>query len=167
MNQRSEELARRLEQGAAALAAFASTLSDAEWQARVPRDGRKVGVTVHHVASMYPIEVQLAQLLASGKPIEGVTHEVVAGINAKHAAEFDGVTREQALELLRMNSAAAAAGIRALSDAHLDQSATISYYSSDAPLTCQFWVEDHPMRHSFHHLAKVKAAVENLRLAAR
>src|SRR5215831_9416935 len=99
MSKRSEALAQRLEQGAAALAAFASTLSEAEWQARVPHDGRKVGVMVHHVASMYPLEMQLAQLLATGKPIEGATREVVADFNAKHAKEFDGVTREQALEL--------------------------------------------------------------------
>jgi DinB superfamily len=159
MSIRSEALARHLEQGAAALAAFASTLTDADWETRLPHDGRKVGVVVHHVASMYPIEMQLAQLLAAGKPIEGVTVEAVAEINAKHAREFDGVTREQALELLRKNSTAAAAGIRALSDTQLDQAATISYYNSDAPLTCQFWLEDHPVRHSYHHLARVKAAV--------
>ena len=165
MNHRSEALARRLEQGAAALAAFASSLSEAEWQARVPHDGRKVGVVVHHVANMYPIEIQLTQLIAAGKPIEGVTPEVVADINAKHAKEFDKVTREQALELLRTNSAAAAAAIRALTDEQLDRSATVSYYF-DAPLTCQFWIEDHPMRHSFHHLGKVKGAVEKIATAA-
>ena len=158
MSRRSEALAQRLEQGAAALAEFASTLSEAEWQIRVPHDGRKVGVTVHHVASMYPIEMQLTQIIAAGKPIERVTPQVVAEINAGHAREFDGVTRDQALELLRKNSAAAAAGIRALSDTQLDQAAAVSY-SSDAPLTCQFWVEDHPVRHSYHHLARMKAAL--------
>lgn len=162
MNQRSDALAQRLEQGAAALAAFATSLSEAEWQARVPHDGRKMGVVVHHVASMYPIEMQLAQQLAAGQPIEGVTPQVVAEINAKHANEFDDVTREQALDLLRKNSADAAAGIRALSDAQLDQAAAVSY-SSDAPLTCQFWLEDHPVRHSFHHLARMKAAAQNPR----
>src|SRR5215510_9531326 len=138
MSKRSEALAQRLEQGAAALAAFASGLSEEEWQTRVPHDGRKVGVMVHHVASMYPIEMQLAGLIAAGKPIEGVTIEVVAEINARHAREFDGVTREQALDLLRKTSAAAASGIRALSDRELDRAAAVSY-NADAPLTCQFW----------------------------
>ena len=159
MNKRSEALAMRLEQGAAALAAFARGVSDDEWQIRVGRDGRKVGVMVHHVASMYPIEMQLARLVCSGKPIEGVTPEVVADINAKHALQFDGVTREEALALLAQNSAEAAVGIRALSDADLDRAAGISY-NSGAPLTCQFWLEDHPVRHSYHHLARMKAAVE-------
>ena len=65
MNKRSEALAARLEAGAAALAAFAGALSEAEWQTRLPKDGRKVGVVVHHVASVYPIEIHLASLLAS------------------------------------------------------------------------------------------------------
>jgi hypothetical protein len=114
------------------------------------------------VANMYPIEMDLTGAIAAGKPIEGVTHEVVADINAKHAKEFDGVTLQQALDLLAKNSAAAAAGIRALSDSQLEQASTNSYYY-DAPVTCQFWVEDHPMRHSFHHLGKMKAAVQKLR----
>lgn len=165
MSKRADALAQRLEEGAAALAAFANTLSETEWEARVPHDGRKIGVTIHHVASMYPIEMQLAHLLAAGKPIEGVTPNVVAEINARHAGEFDGVTRKQALELLRKNSSAAASDIRTLNDMQLDQAATISY-NSDAPLTCQFWLEDHPVRHSYHHLARMKAAVQMLRRAA-
>jgi hypothetical protein len=52
MNARSEALAARLEAGATALAAFAATLSETEWETRVPHDGRKVGVVVHHVASV-------------------------------------------------------------------------------------------------------------------
>jgi len=73
MSQRANALADRLEQGARALAAFASGLTDAEWQARVPRDGRKVGVIVHHVANMYPLEIQLTQTLAGGNPVASVT----------------------------------------------------------------------------------------------
>jgi hypothetical protein len=66
MNYRSEALAARLEAGATALASFAATLSKTEWQTRIPRDGRKIGVVVHHVASVYPIEIHLAQSLAAG-----------------------------------------------------------------------------------------------------
>src|SRR5215831_1758740 len=91
LNQRSEALAARLEDGATALAAFAATLSEAEWQMRIPGDGRKIGVVVHHVASMYPIEMQLASLLAAGQPITGVTWEAVDTINRDHAKEYNNV----------------------------------------------------------------------------
>jgi len=158
MNKRSEALAARLEAGAKALAAFAATLTEAEWQMRVPNDGRKIGVTVHHVASMYPIEIQLAQVLAAGQPITGVTWDAVHNINNGHAKENNAVTREAALALLASNSAAAAAAIRALNDEELDRAAPVSL-NSDAPLTCQFFIEDHPVRHSYHHLARMQAAL--------
>ena len=61
MSNRAEALAARLEAGATALAGFAVTLSETEWQTRLPKDGRKIGAVVHHVASVYPIEIHLAQ----------------------------------------------------------------------------------------------------------
>ena len=158
MNLRSEALAARLEAGATALAAFAVTLSDTEWQTPLPKDGRKTGVVVHHVASMYPIEIQLAQLLAAGRPILGVTWEAVAAINRDHEEENDAVTKPDALALLARNSAAAAAAIRAFTNDELDRAATVSL-NSDAPLTCQFFLEDHAVRHSYHHLAGIRAAL--------
>src|SRR3954469_22258077 len=106
MINRSEALAVRLEAGAAALAAFASMLSEAEWQMRLPKDGRKVGVVVHHVASMYPIEIHLATLLAAGEPVTEVTWDAVDTINREHAQKNDGVTKETALAFLEKNSAA-------------------------------------------------------------
>ncbi len=155
---RANALAERLEQGARALEIAASTLTEAEWLTRIPKDGRKIGVVVHHVATMYPLEIQLAQQLASGKAIAGVTWDAVHQINAQHAIEHDAATKEAAIELLRRNSAAAAAAIRALSDAELDRAETVSL-NADAPLTCQFFLEDHAVRHSYHHLAKIRSAL--------
>jgi hypothetical protein len=158
MTARSEALAIRLEQGAKALATLAAGLTEAEWQTRIPHDGRKVGVVVHHVATMYPLEIELAQTLGGGRPITGVTGEVVNQINAAHAKEQEHVTQAAALDLLTRNSTAAAAAIRALSDNQLDSAAPISL-NADAPLTCQFMLEDHAVRHSYHHLAKIRAAL--------
>jgi hypothetical protein len=157
-SQRATALADRLEQGVRALAAFASSLSDAEWQTRVPHDGRSVGVVVHHVASVFPLEVQLALTVADGKPITGVTSAAVDAMNAGHATENANVTREAAIELLQKNGAAAADAIRALTDEQLAQAAPVSLYA-DAPLTCQFVLEDHAVRHSYHHLARLRQTV--------
>jgi hypothetical protein len=155
---RANALAERLEQGARALLAFASGLSDAEWQTQTPKDGRLVGVIVHHVATVYPIEMQLAQTVAEGRPVEGVTMADIDTMNARHAAEHRHVTKEETVELLRQNSAAAAAAIRALGDEQLAQAAPVSLYS-EAPLTCQFVLEDHAVRHSYHHLARLRRAL--------
>jgi hypothetical protein len=157
-NPRATAIAERLERGALALTVFAGSLSDTEWESRVPHDGRKIGVIVHHVASVYPIEVQLAQMLAAGKPVTGVTMDDIHAMNAEHAKANGGVTKEETIAFLARNSAAAATAVRALSDTELDQAAPASLYF-DAPVTCQFMLEDHAMRHSYHHLARIRAAL--------
>jgi hypothetical protein len=39
-----------------------------------------------------------------------------------------------------------------------DRAATVSL-NADATLTAQFFIEDHALRHSFHHLASIQAAL--------
>jgi hypothetical protein len=158
MIRRTDALADRLEQGARDLAALAASLTDAEWRTRLPGDGRTVGVVVHHVASMYPLEIELALGLAEGQAIVGVTWDAVHAINATHAREHADATRDEAIELLRRNSALAGAAIRSLQDAQLDRAAPISL-NADAPLTCQFFLEDHAVRHSYYHTAGIRRAL--------
>src|SRR5436309_1425643 len=108
---RAALLAQRIEQGAGALAAFAQGLSDAQWHTVVPPDGRQVGVIIHHVASVYPGEVDLAKEVASGKNIEGLTWDFVAKLNAEHAHDHTVVGRQETIDLLRRNSHAAAEAV--------------------------------------------------------
>jgi hypothetical protein len=155
---KSTELADRLEQGARALATFAATLSDDEWHTPLIGDGRSIGVVIHHVASVYPVEIDLAQIVAAGRPVEGVTMNDIHAMNAKHAVEHATVTKDEAIGLLARNAAAAADAIRALSDRELATAAPVSLYGG-APLTCQFVLEDHAVRHSYHHLARIRTSL--------
>jgi hypothetical protein len=159
VSHRAELLADRIEEGAAGLAAFAEGISEAEWSTPVSAtDRRHVGVIVHHVASMYPIEIEVARAIADGKAVTDVTWEAVAGINAKHAGEYAAVTKAASLDLLRRNSHEAAAAVRAFTDAELDRARPFSL-SSGAPVTAQFVIEDHALRHSWHHLAGIRKAL--------
>jgi len=117
-----------------------------------------VGVVIHHVASVYPTEIHLAQVLASGKPVTGVTMTDIHDANGAHARDNADVTKEEALRLLERNAEAAAAVIRGLSDEQLDCAAPVSLYE-DAPLTTQFMLEDHAVRHSYHHLQLLRLAL--------
>lgn len=159
MTGRTEALAKALEEGASALAAFASNLTEEQWQTPLPHDGRKVGVIVHHVAMVYPLEIMFARSVAAGTP-DGISMEAVNQMNAGHAKEYDAITKDEALELLATNSAAAAAAIRTFTDADLDSAAPVPLYGN-ARLTCQFVLEDHAVRHSVHHLARIHAALQN------
>ena len=160
MSRRSGLLAGRIEEGAAALAAFVDGLTDAEWRTPMSKgnDRRTVGVVVHHVASVYPIEVDLARAIASGKAVTDVTWEAVAAMNAGHARDQASASKAAALELLRKNSREAADAVRAFTDEQLDQAGPFSL-SYGAPVTAQFVIEDHPVRHAWHHLARIRAAL--------
>lgn len=159
MSRRAELLAKRIEEGADTLAAFVEGLSELEWHLPVSAtDRRSVGVIVDHVASIYPVEIDLARAVAGGKAISDLTWEVVAQVNGKRAEEQVNVTKAAALELLRHNSREAAKVVRGFSDEELDQAAPFSL-SYGAPMTVQFVIEDHALRHSWHHLAKIQAAV--------
>jgi hypothetical protein len=68
------------------------------------------------------------------------------------------VTKAAALELLRRNSHEAADAVRALTDDELDRAAPFSL-SFGAPVTAQFVIEDHALRHSWHHLARIRTAL--------
>jgi hypothetical protein len=160
MGHRAELLADRIEEGAAGLAAFVEGLTETEWRTPMStgNDRRPVGVIVHHVAFVYPIEVDLARAIASGKAVTDVTWEVVAGLNGKHASDQVAVTKAAALELLRKNSREAAAAVRAFTDDELDRAAPFSL-AYGAPVTAQFVLEDHPVRHSWHHLARIRKSL--------
>ena len=159
MSRRAEQLASRIEEGAAGLAAFAEGLSEKEWQTPVSAtDRRPVGVIVYHVASVYPIEVDLAKAIGSGKAMTDVTWDVVKDLNANTHREKANVTKAEALDLLRRNSREAAAAVRQLTDEQLDTAAPFGL-SYNAPVTAQFVIEDHALRHSWHHLAKIRKAL--------
>ena len=159
VGRRSALLADRIEEGAALLAAFAEGLAEEEWHTPVSAtDRRSVGLIVHHVASMYPIEIDVARAVASGKAVTDVTWGLVAALNAKHAHEHAEATKATALDLLRRNSREAANARRAFTDEELDRAAPFSL-SFGAPVTAQFVIEDHALRHSWHHLAHIRKAL--------
>jgi DinB family protein len=162
-SRRAAALADRVEQGAAGLAAFAERLSEAEWLMPVSvTDRRSVGVIVHHVASVYPVEIEVAKTIASGQAVTDVTWEAINEMNAKHATDQASPTKEATLEatleLLRRNSREAAASVREFTDEQLDQAAPFSL-SFGATVTAQFVIEDHALRHSWHHLARIRKAL--------
>jgi hypothetical protein len=161
VSKRADALADRVEQGARELKAFAEGLSDAQWQTLCPNEGRTVGVLVHHVASAYMGELHFVQIMANGEGgFSGVTWEMIDQGNAAHAQDNADVTKEDALELLQKNVSVVAASIRELTDEQLDKAGPISL-NWDAPLTTQYFIEEHPISHSFRHLKSIQSALNN------
>jgi hypothetical protein len=59
---------------------------------------------------------------------------------------------------IEQGAQALAALVEGFSDAELDNAAQVSL-NADAPLTTQFFIEDHALRHSFQHLESIREAL--------
>lgn len=158
MTTRAEFLAQRVESAHQQLMVFIENCSQDEWRTFIPVEGRSVGTLIHHVVSVLPIEIDLAKTLASGETISDVTIEAVNQMNAQHAQEHPNPTKEETLGLLKANSAQAVAAIREFSEEGLDQAAPNSLHWG-APLTTQYWIEEHPISHGYHHLTSIREVI--------
>ena len=122
MNHRAESLAARVEQGAAELAPCRGPLGRAAaTPPRRPTAGPSAGSSCARGPRLYPIEIDLARAVGSGKAVTDVTWQAVAELNANHAGEYREVAKAAALDLLRVNSRQAAEAVRAFTDEELDE----------------------------------------------
>jgi len=158
MTNRSEMLAERVAQAHQDLLDLCLELDDEAWQTRLPGDGRTVATVVHHVATMLELEKNFIEQLASGEPIQGLTRAKLDGSNAQHAEQHPNPTRKEALDLMRRNSGKVLSTIRGLSDAELDRASPVSLHWN-APLTTQYFIEEHPLNHSYEHVAAIRSAI--------
>lgn len=158
MPTRAEQLATRIEEGAVALRAFAEGLTDLQWRTIVPRDGRTMGVLVHHVASMYPLQMDLVRMALLGDPIRDVTWEKIAKLNAAHAKANPSPERRETIGQLMVHARQAAQGVALLTGEQLSRAVPFSL-SFGASMTVQYIIEDHPVRHPWHHMARMREVI--------
>ena len=125
MSERARHLAQQFEQANHALIATVDRLSDDQWRAKTPGDGRSVGVVAHHVAEGHKGIAGLAGAIAHGQPVPPLTMDMIHQGNATHAAQHAHCTKAETLALLRQNGAAAAATVRGLGETELDRTATL------------------------------------------
>ena len=85
-------------------------------------------------------------------------------ISSAYCADF--LTAPQAQKLLFPEADKFTEKSITLSDEQLDRCAPVSL-NAGAPLTTQYIIEDHALRHSWHHLAKIKAALKSIRPTLR
>jgi uncharacterized damage-inducible protein DinB len=157
MSARAESLARQFEAKAAEMTGTITKLSDADWKKVTSAEKWSVGVTAHHVAGGHEGILRIVKTIAAGQSIPNFTMAMLDEMNAKHAREQAGCTRAETLALHEKGSAAAAAALRALSDAELDRSGTV--LTAMPPLTTQQVIEGILIKHVTDHLGSIRQTV--------
>ncbi len=130
--------------------------SDKDWRTYCPNEARSVGVLAHHVALAYGPIAGMAQSVADGQAPGLPTQDELNAMNAHHAVEMADIGREETLELLQRNGAAAAALVGGLSDAQLAQ--TFIAFGGQEWTVARF-IEGAVAGHSAQHLASIREAL--------
>ena len=155
MSERANSLAQQLEHANRDLIHTIEGLSDTQWRAKTPGDGRSVGVVAHHVATSHKSVAGLVGAIAHGKAVPTITMEMIHDGNAKHADQFANCTKAETLALLRQNGAAAVATVRGLDDTGLDR--TVSFPMGT--MTAAQVVERVLIGHANDHHGTIRRAV--------
>jgi hypothetical protein len=82
--------------------------------------------------------------------------DAIHQMNAEHAKQYAGCTKEETLALLRKNAAAAASAVRGLSDEQLDRSAPML---GGPAMTAQQAIERILIGHVQEHHGSIKSTV--------
>jgi hypothetical protein len=125
MSDRSETLARKVEQANNALLATVQASTPDQWKAKCADGEWTQGFASFHAASSIGFITGMVQGLASGQTLPPMTMADIDQQNAGQHQEHAGATKEQALSLIGESSSASAQMVRGLTDAQLDRKAAL------------------------------------------
>jgi hypothetical protein len=151
----SEALATRLEDVSKEFESKLQSLNAQELQAKTP-EGWTVAACAHHAAiSSGPLSMMVAA--AAGKAeMPGITADQLNEMNAQHAQQFAGASKEETLAALHETVPQAAGVVRGLSDDELQKKAMLPF---GMEMTAQQIIENVLIGHLQQHTASIGAAV--------
>jgi hypothetical protein len=158
MSARAHELAAAFERANDELIALVEGCSDEQLRVVCDGEGWPVVVMAHHVAGAYPAIFGMVRQIADGEQLEPFTSEDLDRANAEHARDSANVSRAETLSLLRREGAAAAAGVRTLTDEQLDRSAVVTLAGGQVLSAAQL-IEGGLIGHPLDHGQSIKTAL--------
>ena len=120
MTTRAENLADQFEKANDQFIALIERLNEGQWRARCSAEGWTVAETACHLAEDHRVLADFVQLVVDGKALPDFTVDGLHQMNAEQAARNANCTKDQVLQLLRTNGAAALAIVRGLTDVQLN-----------------------------------------------
>ena len=94
MGAKGEAYAKQFEAKAGEAAATVEKLSDADWKKTTTAEKWTVAATAHHIARSFEPITGMIQGLAAGRTLPHFTPQMLDEMNAQHAKEFAGCSKE-------------------------------------------------------------------------
>ena len=157
MGAKTATLAKQFEAKAQDALTTLERLSDADWRKVTDAEKWSVGVTAHHLAGALNVVPQVVEAIVAGRPLDGFRLGSIDEFNAQHAKDYANCTKPETIELYRSGVAAAAGGIRALSDDQLAKSGTLA--TGMPPMTAEQVIMNGLIRHIDEHFGSIRKAI--------
>ena len=157
MGAKGEAYAKQFEAKAGEAAATVEKVSDADWKKTTAAEKWTVAATAHHIARSFEPITGIIQGLAAGRALPHFTPQMLDEMNAQHAKEFAGCTKPETLALLKTGAAAAAAAVRALSDAELAKTGVV--FTGMPPMSAEEMVKRALIGHADEHFGNIRKTV--------
>jgi hypothetical protein len=155
VSQRAAALAARFVSLNEGLIAALEALPPEQWRSVQPAERWPLGVVACHTAAGYGLSVGRMRQMLAGEPVDRIDDP--DAYNAGKAAEYATVENDEAPQRLRREGPAAAAFVRALTDAQLDSTAFVTAKGNAVPI--EMYVTHGLIGHLEAHGASLLAAL--------
>jgi hypothetical protein len=125
MSERTEDLAKKVEQANNDLLGVIESSTDEQWRARCADGEWTQGFAGYHAAASIGGITGMLQGLAQGVKLPPMTMADIDQQNATLLKEHEGCTKQEALDMIRTNSSASVQFVQSLSDADLDRKVSL------------------------------------------
>jgi hypothetical protein len=98
--------------------------SEEQWGAVCSGEQEPVGVTFHHIAYWYPVELRYIRAIAEATPLPPMPREELNAVNDEHRRQHAGCTKEEVAALLRRNVDEVVETVSGWTDEHLQRRGT-------------------------------------------
>lgn len=157
MNQRGNELSRRLQEFTDELAGLVSELTDEDWKKVLPLEQWPLGAALHHVVAGHLGISSLARMIVNGEKLPEITMEGLKEMANQHAQEHADCTLEEVQEILAKNSKEIVSFTAGLSDEALDRT---GYLAATGDVSTQQIIEYVVFMSAGEHLANIKKLLD-------
>ena len=125
MSDRTDDLAKKVEQANKYLLRAIESSTDEQWRAKCADGDWAQGFAAYHAAASIGGITGMLQGLAQGVKLPPMTMADVDQQNVGQLKEHEGCTKQEALDMFRTNSPASVQFVRSLSDADLDRKVSL------------------------------------------
>ena len=125
MSDRTDNLAKKVEQANNDLLKAVESTTDEQWRAKCADGVWTQGFAGYHAAASIGGITDMVKGFAQGVKLPPMTMADLDQQNAGQLKEHEGCTKQEVLDLIRTNSRASVQFVRSLSDADLDRKASL------------------------------------------